>query len=92
MYHGWQYNTDGKVIKLPSCLPDKSIPTCAKVRKYPTKVVEGWLWVHPGTPEQVQSAPEPVFCKPWGDETPNPTLIEYIDIEVDHCLLTGFNI
>src|SRR5437667_8626561 len=43
-YHGWTYNTEGKVVDMPfepACLP-------LKVKAYPTEVLGGLIWAYMG--------------------------------------------
>jgi phthalate 4,5-dioxygenase oxygenase subunit len=44
-YHGWQFDKEGAVTKIPSLIPGKKIPANAKVKKYPTHEADGFVWV-----------------------------------------------
>ncbi|KAJ3221730.1 hypothetical protein HK099_003182 [Clydaea vesicula] len=86
LYHGWQYDAEGKCIHIPTILPEKKIPANAKVRKYSTFEVDNWIWIHPGTPEQVEKSPLPKFKFGW-NEVKKDQLTGYLDLDIDHSLL-----
>jgi phenylpropionate dioxygenase-like ring-hydroxylating dioxygenase large terminal subunit len=59
-YHGWQYNSDGKVIHIPSQDEDAAIPKTAKIKTYPVKVKHKLIWVLlSDKPEAAEIAPMP---------------------------------
>ncbi|KAI9206221.1 Rieske [2Fe-2S] iron-sulfur domain-containing protein [Polychytrium aggregatum] len=84
-YHGWQYDTDGKVSHIPSLLKDRSIPANAKVQTYPAHEADGWVWVWPGTLEDMQDVPKPKLYHPWGGDL--KAISGYVDLDIDHSLL-----
>lgn len=45
MYHGLKFAPDGRCTEIPG---QKLIPQSARVRRYPTEVRGGWLWVWMG--------------------------------------------
>jgi phenylpropionate dioxygenase-like ring-hydroxylating dioxygenase large terminal subunit len=47
-YHGWEYNGEGHCMRIPSQLPDAKIPPTAKIRSYPLKEFNNWLWIFMG--------------------------------------------
>ncbi len=56
-YHGWEYNGEGHCMRIPSQLPDTKIPPTARIRSYPLKEFNNWLWIFMGDEafaEQVQ--------------------------------------
>jgi len=48
-YHGWAYDQQGQVIRIPHDLFGKPMPSF-KVGSYPVKVRYGLIWVFPGDP------------------------------------------
>ncbi|KAI9345653.1 Rieske [2Fe-2S] iron-sulfur domain-containing protein [Obelidium mucronatum] len=55
-YHGWQFDGTGVCSKVPS---SNKIPGNAKLRKYPTAEVDGFIWVFPGDVTKVEGAAKP---------------------------------
>jgi phenylpropionate dioxygenase-like ring-hydroxylating dioxygenase large terminal subunit len=51
-YHGWEYNTQGKCVLIPSQLPENKIPPTAKIKSYPVMEFNRWVWVFLGDPEK----------------------------------------
>jgi phenylpropionate dioxygenase-like ring-hydroxylating dioxygenase large terminal subunit len=47
-YHGWQYQTDGNCLKIPSNSSAAIIPKQAKMTTYPVQEKYGWIWVFLG--------------------------------------------
>jgi vanillate O-demethylase monooxygenase subunit len=45
MYHGFLFDTDGKVVKIPG---QDQVPDTARVRKYPVVDQDSWIWVWMG--------------------------------------------
>ncbi|KAJ3321548.1 hypothetical protein HDV06_004084 [Boothiomyces sp. JEL0866] len=85
-YHGWQYEIDGTCSKIPSLLEDRKIPANARVRKYPTYEIDGWVWIWPGNVEDSLSFPKPSFPTYWQNFDMTPT-VQYIDLDIDGSLL-----
>lgn len=50
MYHGWEYDKDGKVVGIPHDLFGKQFPSF-KVQSFPVQERYGLIWVFPGNPE-----------------------------------------
>ena len=50
-YHGWEYDKSGNCVKIPSQLPGDKIPPNAKIKSYPTKDFNKWVWVFMGDEE-----------------------------------------
>ena len=44
-YHGWQYNAEGKCVRIPSIPPEHPIPKKACLTRYPTEERYGIVWV-----------------------------------------------
>jgi phenylpropionate dioxygenase-like ring-hydroxylating dioxygenase large terminal subunit len=51
-YHGWEYDINGSCVKIPSQLPDDKIPPTAKIRSYPAKDFNKWVWIFLGDDEK----------------------------------------
>ncbi len=51
LYHGWQFDTEGKCLHIPQLPADAKIPTRACVRSLVTAERQGIIWVWPGEPE-----------------------------------------
>ena len=53
-YHGWEYNGHGHCVKIPSQLPDTKIPPTARIKSYPVKEFNKWIWVFIGEDQQAE--------------------------------------
>ncbi|KAJ1553468.1 hypothetical protein HK405_007820, partial [Cladochytrium tenue] len=86
-YHGWQVDASGKVTRVPSLLPGRSIPANARVRRLPVVEADGLVWAFPGGDEAAAAAaPTPrVYYMAAGE--PSRARFGYIDLDVDSCLL-----
>lgn len=51
-YHGWEYDRTGLCIKIPSQLPEDKIPPTARIKSYPSKDFNKWIWVFMGKEEK----------------------------------------
>ena len=60
-YHGWQYNSEGKVSFIPSEGRDFPIPGKARVDSYPTQERYGMIWVFLGDAPEEERFPIPDF-------------------------------
>ena len=54
-YHGWEYDKTGACVKIPSQLPGDKIPPTAKIKTYPVKEFNKWVWVFVGENEKADS-------------------------------------
>ncbi|KAJ3095204.1 hypothetical protein HDU97_007155 [Phlyctochytrium planicorne] len=85
-YHGWQFDAEGQVTKIPSLLEGKRIPANAKVRKYPTFEDKYFVWIWPGDKDVCARTPDP---KPFFKaETAANARFGYYDFDIDHCLFS----
>jgi phenylpropionate dioxygenase-like ring-hydroxylating dioxygenase large terminal subunit len=50
-YHGWEYQSDGSCVKIPSQSPTATIPKAAKMTTYPVRDKYGWIWLYMGDRE-----------------------------------------
>lgn len=51
-YHGWEYDKNGYCVNIPSQLPGDKIPPTAKIKSYPVKDFNKWVWVFLGDDEK----------------------------------------
>ena len=51
-YHGWEYDKNGSCVKIPSQFPGDKIPPTAKIKSYPVKDFNKWVWVFLGDEEK----------------------------------------
>jgi len=54
-YHGWEYDKTGSCVKIPSQLPGDKIPPTAKIKTYPVKEFNKWVWIFVGENEKADS-------------------------------------
>ena len=47
-YHGWEYNSSGRCVKIPALGDDARIPKRARIDSYPTEEKYGWVWAFLG--------------------------------------------
>jgi len=69
-YHGWQYDTSGKCVRIPHELFGREMPEF-KVKQFPVQVKHGLIWIFPGdaklaTERQIPEIPELEGADPWG--------------------------
>jgi phenylpropionate dioxygenase-like ring-hydroxylating dioxygenase large terminal subunit len=57
-YHGWEYESAGKLVGIPYWEADKKIPNI-KLRNYPTQCRNGLIWIFPGDFELADAAAIP---------------------------------
>ncbi len=53
-YHGWKYNSEGRVTEIPDLFGRKKVPKLA-VRSYPVKIRYGLVWLFPGDPQLAET-------------------------------------
>ncbi len=55
-YHGWTYDENGEVLAVLSEGPDCKIPGQVKLRVYPTRTLQGvvWIWMGDGVPAPIE--------------------------------------
>lgn len=58
-YHGWEYEPDGAVSRIPANTPDRAIPKKARVDSYPTLEKYGFVWVFLGDLPESERPPMP---------------------------------
>ncbi|MCS6987549.1 MAG: aromatic ring-hydroxylating dioxygenase subunit alpha [Sphingomonadaceae bacterium] len=60
-YHGWWFDGEGQVRRIPSLPPDTPIPKRARVDAYPVVERYGWVWVFLGDLPEAERPPLPDF-------------------------------
>lgn len=64
-YHGWQFNSSGECTAVPYLATNQKLPTC-KIRTYPVKEQDGFIWLFPGDIEKLQTQSiEPLGLPEW---------------------------
>ena len=53
VYHGWQYDGNGRCVAIPHDLSGRGLPKLP-LRTYPVKVRYGLVWLFPGEPERAE--------------------------------------
>ena len=90
-YHGWKFRTDGHCAEIPSLVPDQNVDVDKiRVRAYPTREVQGNIWVFMASAEEADRAPgiEPPVMPDIG-EAAVPKLRESMvfDCHIDHAVI-----
>jgi 4beta-methylsterol monooxygenase len=57
-YHGWSYDSDGRLVKVPHELFDRQLSN-VKIGCYPVRSRYGLIWVFPGNPAHAERTPMP---------------------------------
>lgn len=65
MYHGFKFDVTGQVVEIPG---QDEIPSIAKVRSYPVKEQDSWIWVWMG---EADNADEGLIPRVFGIDDPN---------------------
>ncbi|WP_353672144.1 aromatic ring-hydroxylating dioxygenase subunit alpha [Synechocystis sp. LKSZ1] len=64
-YHGWQFDGTGHCVEIPYLTERQKRPQC-RLRTYPVRELDGFIWLYPGDPEQLaQQAIEPMGLPEW---------------------------
>ncbi len=69
-YHGWEYDADGKVVRVPANQPGRPIPKKARVDSYPVQEKYHFVWVFLGDLPEDERPPIP----DWDEHFNNPDL------------------
>jgi phenylpropionate dioxygenase-like ring-hydroxylating dioxygenase large terminal subunit len=69
-YHGWEFDGDGRLAKVPHDLFGNKMPKC-RVASFPVAVRYGLIWMFPGDPalvaaRTIPAIPEIEGPEPWG--------------------------
>ncbi|XP_016463838.1 protein TIC 55, chloroplastic-like [Nicotiana tabacum] len=59
LYHGWQFEGDGKCVKIPQLPENARIPRSACAKKYEIRDSQGvvWIWMSQRTPPNINKIP-----------------------------------
>ncbi|XP_019176605.1 PREDICTED: protein TIC 55, chloroplastic [Ipomoea nil] len=59
LYHGWQFDGDGKCVKIPQLPEDAKIPRSACAKPYEVRDSQGviWIWMSHKTPPKPEKIP-----------------------------------
>ena len=64
-YHGWQIDQIGNCVSIPYLTEKQKLPNC-KIRSYPVKEIDGFIWVFPGDLDYLeQTQLEPMRLPEW---------------------------
>jgi phenylpropionate dioxygenase-like ring-hydroxylating dioxygenase large terminal subunit len=55
-YHGWRFNPEGNCVVIPYLSASQKLPNC-KIRPYPVREIDGFIWLFPGKENQNLVAP-----------------------------------
>jgi nitrite reductase/ring-hydroxylating ferredoxin subunit len=66
-YHGWSYDGDGRLARIPHDLFGRSMPSLG-VRSFPVRVRYGLIWLFPGDPARAAARPLPEIPELEGDD------------------------
>ncbi|MFB8790895.1 MAG: aromatic ring-hydroxylating dioxygenase subunit alpha [Potamolinea sp.] len=55
-YHGWQFHSNGECVAVPYLAENQKLPNC-KIRYYPVKEQDGFIWLFPGNTPNVNLQP-----------------------------------
>ncbi|CAH9120104.1 unnamed protein product [Cuscuta epithymum] len=85
LYHGWQFEGDGKCVKIPQLLKGAKIPRSACAKPYEIRDSQGvvWIWMSHKTP------PDPAKI-PWFENFNRPGLRDVStthELPYDHSIL-----
>jgi phenylpropionate dioxygenase-like ring-hydroxylating dioxygenase large terminal subunit len=62
-YHGWRIDADGHCAAIPYLADNQRLPTC-RVRPYPVKEQDGFIWLFPGEAAQAEHS-RPMGVPEW---------------------------
>ncbi|MFG6095947.1 aromatic ring-hydroxylating dioxygenase subunit alpha [Leptothoe sp. ISB3NOV94-8A] len=54
VYHGWQFNGAGACVEVPYLSAKQKLPSC-RLRTYPVKEQDGFIWLFPGDADQADT-------------------------------------
>jgi phenylpropionate dioxygenase-like ring-hydroxylating dioxygenase large terminal subunit len=65
-YHGWEYDTSGRLAHVPHDLFGHAMPAVA-LEAFPLRERYGFIWLFPGRPEQAETTPLPEIPELQGE-------------------------
>jgi len=69
-YHGWEYDAEGKAVRIPANQPGRPIPKKARVDSYPVEERYHFVWVFLGDLPEEERPPIPN----WDEHFDDPSL------------------
>lgn len=75
LYHGWQFESDGSCVRMPQWPTAKPLPAAACLRRYPTQIRQGMLWVWPGDAGEADPARIPLVPEL---DAPGVAVVDYV--------------
>lgn len=85
LYHGWQFEGDGKCVKIPQLPSGATIPRAACVKSYEVKVSQGVVWVWMA--DRITADPKKI---PWFEHYARPGFFDISSVHelpYDHSIL-----
>lgn len=67
-YHGWEYDSEGRVRRIPSLGDDAKIPARARVDSYPVQERWGYIWAFLGDMPEGERPELPEILAEYGDD------------------------
>jgi len=58
-YHGWEYDCNGDCVRIPSQSEEAKIPKTARIKSYPLKEFNRWIWIYMGDPGLAENVNPP---------------------------------
>ena len=56
VYHGWQFNGAGACVEVPYLTDKQKLPNC-RLRHYPVREQDGFIWLFPGDTDRADTIP-----------------------------------
>ncbi len=56
VYHGWQFNEAGACVEVPYLTDKQKLPNC-RLRRYPVREQDGFIWLFPGEIDRADTIP-----------------------------------
>ncbi len=78
-YHGWEYNCDGKCVRIPSLSNEERIPAGAKVKAYTVIIKHRCVWVWIGEDARIDES----LIPPMSEMDEYPMVYNYHFIDAD---------
>ena len=86
VYHGWQFDTEGKCVDIPYLNEKQRLPNC-RLRTYPVLEQDGFIWVYPGDLALLQSQNIQPLALPEWDHLNYIAAVASIDVQAHFSFL-----
>ncbi len=89
-YHGWKFRTDGRCAEIPSLVAGQEVDIARiRVRHYPTREVDGNVWVYMADEKRADVAPahEPPGVPGFAGKSADIRETMVFDCPVDHAVI-----